>query len=162
MGEIKIVSFPFAPKGWAMCNGQVLPISQNQALFSLLGTTYGGDGVTSFALPNLQGRAPVHAGSEIPLGGAGGEENHTLTINEMPAHSHQVFGATSGPAAGNPAGNVWATLTATQNPYGSAPNAAMLPAAIHTAGGGQAHANLQPYLTVNYVIALQGVYPPRN
>ena len=101
-GEIKIVGFDFAPKGWAVCNGQVLPIAQNQALFSLLGTTFGGDGRTTFALPNLQGRAPVHVGKEVPLGQSAGEEHHTLTIEEMPAHAHPVFGTSDGPAAGSP------------------------------------------------------------
>ena len=162
LGEIKIVSFAFAPKGWAVCNGQLLPISQNQALFSLLGTTFGGDGRTTFALPNLQGRAPVHVGKEVPLGQTAGEENHTLTTAEMPAHDHRVFGTSTGPAAGTPAGNVWATLTATQNPYSQAPNATMVAAAIRPAGGGQAHSNLQPYLVLTFVIALQGIFPSRN
>ena len=117
LGEIKVVSFPFAPKGWAVCNGQLLPIGQYQALFSLLGTTFGGDGRVNFALPNLQGRAPVHMGNEVPLGQSAGEENHTLAIGEMPGHAHPASGTSNGPAAGSPEGNVWATLTATQNPY---------------------------------------------
>jgi len=162
IGEIKVVSFSYAPKGWAVCNGQVLLIAQNQALFALLGTTYGGNGQTTFALPNLQGRAPVHTGGEVILGQTGGEESHTLTAAEMPMHLHPVSGSTSGPAAGTPAGNMWATLTATQNPYGPTPNAAMSPAAIKPAGGGQPHANLQPYLVLTFVIALQGIFPSRN
>lgn len=162
IGEIKIVSFGFAPKGWAVCNGQVLPIAQNQALFSLLGTTFGGDGRTTFALPNLQGRAPVHTGNEVTLGTSAGEEHHTLTVGEMPAHSHPASGASSGPGAGSPVGNVWATLTATQNPYSQAPNGTMVANALRMAGGGQPHANMQPYLVLTFVIALQGVYPSRN
>jgi microcystin-dependent protein len=162
IGEIKIVSFNYAPKGWAVCNGQILPIAQNQALFALLGTYYGGNGQTTFALPNLQGRAPVHQGNEVIIGQAGGEEGHTLTVAEMPGHVHQAFGSTSGPAAGSPAGNAWATLTATQNPYSQAPNAALVPAAIKPAGGGQAHPNVQPYLVLTFVIALQGIFPSRN
>ena len=162
MGEIKIVGFNFAPKGWAVCNGQVLPIAQNQALFSLLGTTFGGDGRTTFALPNLQGRAPVHVGNEVPLGQSAGEERHTLTIGEMPAHPHPAFGTSNGPAAGSPVGNVWATLTATQNPYSQAPNATMVANAIQMAGGGQPHSNMQPYLVLTFVIALQGIFPSRN
>ena len=158
-GEIKIVGFDFAPKGWAVCNGQVLPISQNQALFSLLGTTFGGDGRTTFALPNLQGRAPVHVGNEVPLGQSAGEERHTLTIGEMPAHPHLASGTSNGPAAGSPVGNVWATLTATQNPYSQAANATMVANALQMAGGGQPHANMQPYLVLHYIIALFGVFP---
>jgi microcystin-dependent protein len=162
MGEIKIVSFNFAPKGWAVCNGQVLPISQNQALFSLLGTTFGGDGRVTFALPNLQGRAPVHMGNEVPLGQSAGEERHTLTIGEMPGHAHPAWGTSGGPAAGSPVGNVWATLTATQNPYSQAANATMVANALQKAGGGQPHANMQPYLVLTFVIALQGIFPSRN
>jgi microcystin-dependent protein len=162
LGEIKIVGFDYAPKGWAVCNGQVLAISQNQALFALLGTTFGGDGRTTFALPNLQGRAPVHMGNEVPLGQSAGEEHHTLTIGEMPGHAHPASGTSNGPAAGSPEGNVWATLTATQNPYSQAPNATMVANAIRMAGGGQAHANMQPYLVLTFVIALQGIFPSRN
>jgi len=162
IGEIKVVSFNYAPKGWAVCNGQVMAIAQNQALFSVLGTTYGGNGTTTFALPNLQGRAPIHQGNEVTIGQTGGEESHTLTVAEMPGHGHQAFGSTSGPAAGSPAGNVWATLTATQNPYSPTGNTAMVPAAIKPVGGGQPHPNLQPYLVLTFVIALQGIYPSRN
>jgi microcystin-dependent protein len=162
IGEIKIVGFNYPMKGWALCNGQILPINQNAALFSLLGTMYGGNGTTTFALPNLQGRAPVHAGNEVQLGQAGGEENHVLSSGEMAAHSHAAFGTTSGPAAGNPAGSLWATLTAAQNPYGQAPNAQMAAAAIHPVGTNQPHANLQPHLVLNFVIALQGIFPSRS
>jgi|SRR5215510_11903932 len=162
LGEIRMVGFNFPPTGWAFCNGQIMSISQNQALFSLLGTTYGGNGIQTFGLPNLQGRAPVHAANEVQLGQAGGEENHTLNSNEVAAHTHTAFGTTSGPAAGNPSGNLWATLTATQNPYGQTANARMAPAAIGSTGGGQPHENRSPYLVLNFVICLVGIFPSRS
>jgi microcystin-dependent protein len=160
MSEIRIFSFNFAPKGWALCNGQLLPINQNQALFSLLGTTYGGNGQTNFALPNLQGRAPVHMGSLIE-GQTGGEENHTLIQSELPAHTHVPSGNSGTPNAGLPTNNTWAANAA--NPYSSSsPDTTMNPAAIAAAGGSQPHNNLQPYLVLNFCIALQGVFPSRN
>src|SRR5262245_3539316 len=162
LGEIKMVSFGFAPKGWALCNGQILAIAQNQALFALFGTTYGGDGQRTFALPNLQGRAPVHPGSDAILGQAGGEEAHTLTTVEMPAHNHSIYGTTNSPNTGSPAGSVWATLTASQNPYSPASNAAMVGAAIQPAGGSQPHPNMQPYLVINFIVAIVGIFPSRN
>jgi len=161
LAEVKIVSFNFAPKGWALCNGQTLPINQNQALFSILGTTYGGNGQTTFALPNLQGRAPVHVGSGIILGESGGESAHTLTLAEMAGHTHQVH-ANSGTAnAGAAAGNLWAQQ-ASGNNYDPTPNAPMNPTTTTSAGGGQAHENTQPYLVLNFIIALQGIFPSRN
>ncbi len=162
IAEIKIVSFNFAMKGWAMCNGQLLPINQNQALFSLLGTTFGGDGRVNFGLPNLQGRAPVHAGTEILLGGVGGETSHTLVSVEMPTHVHPVLGTNNGPSAGSPVSNMWATLAALQTPYSPNPNSTMLSSAILPVGGGQAHENTQPYLVLTFVIALTGIFPSRN
>lgn len=160
IGEVKMVAFDFAPRGWALCNGQLLPISQNQALFSILGTTYGGDGQTTFALPNLQGRVPVHFGSGVTLGEIQGETAHTLITSEMPAHTHLAQGSTAAAASGTPVGNTWASQTA--NPYGSAPDTAMHPTAIGIAGASQAHENMQPYLVINFAIALQGIFPSRN
>jgi microcystin-dependent protein len=162
IGEIKIVSFRFAMKGWAMCDGQLLPINQNQALFSLLGTSYGGDGRTNFALPNLQGASPVCPGSEITVNGQkGGELHHTLSLPELPSHTHVPAGSTGAPAAGGPGGNLWATITGV-NPYSGSGNTAMSPAAIGPAGGNNAHVNLQPFLTLTFVIALTGIFPSRN
>lgn len=161
LGEIKIVAFNFAPKGWALCNGQTLAIQQNQALFSLFGTMYGGNGQTTFGLPNLQGRAPVHFGSNITLGQVGGEESHTLNINEMAAHTHFPSGNSGDPNAGSAGGNTWAANAA--NPYSSsAPNVTMSPTTITATGGSQPHNNMQPYLVLNFIVALQGLFPSRS
>jgi microcystin-dependent protein len=159
LGEIRIFSFNFAPKGWAMCNGQSMAINQNQALFSILGTTYGGDGINTFALPNLQGRMPVHVGNGILLGQSGGEANHTLTIPELPAHTHVAAGSSTPANLGVPTGNLWATGNAAYNPTA---NTTMNPAGILPAGGSQPHPNMSPYLVVNICIALQGIFPSRN
>jgi microcystin-dependent protein len=160
LGEIKIVSFNFPPKGWTFCNGQLLPINQNQALFAILGTTYGGDGRTTFALPNLQGRIPVHVGDGITLGERGGETAHTLNISELPAHTHAPVGSTNAPAFPTAAGNIWAQFPG--NLYNSTPNAAMNPACISPTGGNQPHENMSPYLVLNFIIALQGIFPSQN
>jgi microcystin-dependent protein len=161
LGEIKLVSFNFPPKGWAFCNGQLLPINQNQALFSIMGTTYGGDGRTTFALPNLQGRVPIHAGAGFLIGNAGGEAAHTLTIGEMPAHVHPPAAQTTPTTPGtSPAGALWST--ATTPGYGTAPNSTMNPATVASVGGGQPHENQPPYLVLNYVVALQGIFPSQN
>ena len=160
LGEIKIISWNFPPKGWAFCNGTLLPINQNQALFSILGTTYGGDGRTTFGLPNLQGRVPVHVGNGISLGELGGETAHTLIISEMPAHTHVPAGSNAAPNSRSPAGKIW-TASPTQ-PFGPSANTAMNPAAIQPTGGSQPHENMSPYLVLNFVIALQGIFPSQN
>lgn len=161
LAEIRMVAFPYAPKGWALCNGQLLPINQNQALFSILGTIYGGNGQTTFALPDLRGRSPVHPGSQVSLGQVGGEENHTLTVAEIPAHTHQAAGDANSASVASPTGNVWAASD--NNPFSSnAPDTAMNPASVGTAGSSQPHSNQQPYLAVNFVIAVQGIFPSRN
>ena len=159
IGEIRIVSFNFAPKGWALCNGQLLAINQNQALFSILGTTYGGNGVQTFALPNFQGRAPVHFGNVFVPGQIAGEENHTVIITEMPTHNHLVSASSATADAGSMANNSWA---ANPGAYGSSVTTTMNPASIGNAGGNQPHSNMQPYLVLNFIIALQGIFPSRN
>lgn len=160
LGELRIFGFNFPPKGWSFCNGQLLSINQNQALFSLLGTTYGGNGTTTFGLPNLQGRVPVHHGQGLNQGDTGGEVNHTLLINEMPTHTHQPMGTTSAPSSGSVANNVWCQNSAST--YAASPNVAMNPQSIVAAGGNQPHNNMSPYLTLSFCIALQGIFPSRN
>ena len=160
LSEIRIMSFVFAPKGWALCNGQFLPINQNQALFSLLGTTFGGNGQTTFALPNLQGRTPIHVGSGHTLGEQGGQPTHTLSIAELPTHTH-VFNASQA-NADTPVstGNMFGT---SNNMYAAAANLVSVhPQTITNVGGNQAHLNMQPFLTLNFCIALQGIYPSPN
>lgn len=162
LGEIRMMSFGFPPKGWALCNGQLLSISQNQALFSLLGTYYGGDGRTTFGLPNLQGRAPLHAsnGNAYPVGTAAGEENHTLTMQQTPAHTHPASGSAATASTPAPAGSVLAGAT---NLYGSPLSLTpLIGTTITPVGGGQPHYNMQPYLVTSFCIALQGVYPSAN
>jgi len=160
LGEIKIISWNFPPKGWSFCNGQLLPINQNQALFSILGTTYGGDGRVNFGLPNLQGRSPVHVGNGIALGELGGETSHTLNISEIPAHNHVPAGSSNTATDPSPVGNLWDTDT--NKPYSPTANTAMLPACILPAGGSQPHENMSPYLVLNFIIALQGIFPSQN
>src|SRR5437763_1733086 len=161
LAEIRLVSFNFAPKGWALCNGQLLPINQNQALFSLLGTTYGGNGITTFALPNLQGCTPLHAGNGHILGESGGEETHTLTVSEMAAHQHTAVATSATPNTTSPGGGFWGN--AGVSAYSSnPPNTPMAAQAAGATGGGQPHQNLSPYLVLNFVIALQGIFPSRN
>ncbi len=165
VAEIRIFPFNFAPKGWAWCNGQLLPLSQNTALFSLLGTTYGGDGKSTFALPDLEGRAPMHPGqgpglSLHDLGETGGSETVTLLESEIPAHSHQARGSTDDDDATIPVGNAYGQLTVAYAPAASALSA-MSPNALAPAGGDQPHNNLMPYLTFYFNIALQGVFPAR-
>jgi microcystin-dependent protein len=161
LGEVKIISWNFPPKGWTFCNGQLLPINQNQALFSILGTTYGGDGRTTFALPNLQGRTPVHVGDGISLGERGGETAHTLNISELPAHNHMPAGNNTTATAPSPAANLWSNNP--NNAYTTAnPSSAMNPACVLPTGGSQPHENMSPYLVVNFIIALQGIFPSQN
>lgn len=157
LSEIRIMSFSFPPKGWALCNGQLLPINQNQALFSLLGTTYGGDGRVNFALPDLRARAPIHTGGGHVLGERAGEQAHTLSIAEMPAHTHVQQASPNTGNAVNPGG---AALAAASNVYRPPDNlTALNPASVTNVGGSQAHNNTQPFLTLSFCIALQGIFP---
>ncbi len=157
LAEIRIMSFVFAPRGWALCNGQLLPINQNQALFSLLGTTYGGNGQTDFALPDLRGRTPLHVGNNHILGERLGEQMHALSISELPTHTHVVQGTNTG-GGQNPNNNVLAATGA--NSYGAATNlAAMAAGMIAGTGGSQPHLNMQPFLVLSACIALQGIFP---
>lgn len=160
LAEIKLVSFNFPPRGWALCNGQLLPINQNQALFSLLGTTYGGDGQVNFALPDLRGRAAMHAGSGRTLGERSGEEAHTLSVAELGVHRHAVVGTTNRASLEEPGVNVVPASHVEGNRYAS-PGAlsAMHADGVSATGGNQAHNNMQPFLTLNFIIALQGIFP---
>ena len=161
LGEIKIISWNFAPKGWALCNGQFLPINQNQALFSILGTTYGGNGQTTFALPDFRGRIPTHVGNGLLLGQAGGQEFHTLTASEMVAHNHIMNGTSTTGTVNQTTGNV---LGVSQTPiYQTFANPTTLaPETISNVGGSQPHENRQPFIVLNFIIALQGIFPSRN
>jgi microcystin-dependent protein len=161
LGEIRLFTFNFAPRGWALCNGQLLPINQNQALFSLLGTTYGPDGRSTFGLPNLQTRVPMHMGDDLVLGEAGGEVSHTLNITELPTHSHIVNGSSKTATVIAPTGNYLATSPG--NDYAAPPgNTSLMPATVPTVGGSQLHDNMSPYLVLNFCIALQGIFPSQN
>jgi microcystin-dependent protein len=169
VAEIRIFPFNFAPKGWAFCNGQILPISQNTALFSLLGTTYGGNGQSTFALPNMQGNAPMHPGqgpglSLHDLGETGGSETVTLLVSEIPAHTHGLLATTQPGNQPAPNANSLAKTTGFQPylPPAGAPLVPMNPSDLPPAGGDLPHNNMQPYLTLNFNIALQGVFPPRS
>lgn len=160
LAEIKILSFNFAPKGWAACNGQVMPIAQNTALFSLLGTTYGGDGRVTFALPDLQGRVPFHMGGAFTLGQRGGEETHTLINSEMPAHTHAANASSAAANQASPEANFWANGAVAA--YANGSNTSMATQDVLPVGGSQAHENRSPFLTLNFVIALQGIFPSQN
>ena len=154
------MSFVFAPKGWALCNGQLLPINQNQALFSLLGTTFGGDGRVNFGLPDLRARTPIHVGGGHTLGEGGGEQAHTLSISELPTHTHFMNGSNN-PADTNIPTDAY--LAIANNAYAPAGNlVALSPASVTNAGGSQAHLNMQPFLTLNFCIALTGIFPSQN
>ena len=160
IGELRLMSFPFAPLGWAQCNGQPLPINQNQALFYLLGTTYGGDGKTNFAVPDLRGRTPMGAAQKLPRGKYGGEETHTLTLDELPVHSHPLQASgldANGPSPGD------SLLAGANNAYSDATDLVSLdPTSIAPAGGAQQHENRQPYTVLTWCISLQGVMPDPN
>lgn len=163
LSEIRIMSFDFAPAGWALCDGQFLPINQNQALFSLLGTTYGGNGQTTFALPNLRGRVPIHMGSGHTLGEAGGEQAHTLSLAELPAHVHSLNGSTTQATTVTPDTNTVLSASTPQNIYAPAANlVAMSADSIGSVGSSQPHENMQPYLVLSFCIALQGIFPSEN
>ncbi len=158
LGEVRLMSFQFAPRNWALCNGQFLPINQNQALFSLLGTTFGGNGQTTFALPDLRGRVPIHVGVGHTLGERGGEQAHTISINELPAHVHPVNATTTNADQTNPGNRMLGRPTAAI--YGKNQSmVAMHAATVASMGGSQAHTNMQPYLTISFCIALTGIFP---
>ncbi len=157
LSEIRIMSFGFAPRGWALCNGQLLPINQNQGLFSLLGTTFGGDGRVNFGLPDLRARAPIHVGSGHTLGERGGEQAHTLSIAELPTHTHLVQASSTNASSNDPSNDL---LAAAANFYSSPTNLTSLqPGTVTNVGGSQAHQNMQPFLTLSFCIALQGIFP---
>jgi microcystin-dependent protein len=160
VGEIRMTGFSFAPVGWFLCNGQLLPISEYEVLFQLIGTTYGGDGQTTFALPNLQGRIPIHQGSGFVMGQLPGTETVTLTLSEIPAHAHALSAQTGTGNMPSPAGGVWAG-SALEQFSTAAPTSSMAALLVNT-GGDQPHSNLPPYLTVNFVIAWSGIFPSQN
>jgi microcystin-dependent protein len=159
LSEIRMMSFVFAPKGWALCNGQLLPINQNMALFSLLGTTYAGDGRVNFGLPDLRARTPIHMGPSHTLGERGGEQAHTLVLSET-GHGHDALVSTSPANQASPSGNVWASGSAAV--YGDNMSVGMASSAVTSVGGSQAHTNLQPFLTISFCIALQGIFPSQT
>ena len=160
LSEIRLMSFNFAPKGWALCNGQLLPINQNQGLFSLLGTTFGGDGRVNFALPDFRGRVPVHVGGSMTLGERGGETSHTVSTGELPTHTHTIQASGDQATTNTPSAGVVPSASVAANLYGSPTNlVAMAPNALGNTGGSQPHENRQPYLTLNFSIALQGIFP---
>ncbi|MGH9445428.1 MAG: phage tail protein [Terriglobia bacterium] len=161
LGEIRVFGFNFAPQGWASCNGQILPIAQNQALFALLGTTYGGDGQRTFALPDLRSRAAMHLGSLYPQGQSAGAETVQLTLNQIPSHTHAVNCGNAAANQASPAGGFWAQDNQAYKLYSNSTDSALAPGAVGAVGG-QPHPNLQPYLCVNFCIALQGIFPSRN
>lgn len=162
VGEIRMFAGNFAPVGWALCQGQLLPISENPTLFQLIGTTYGGDGQNTFALPNLQSRVPVHVGPGFALGQAAGAESVTLTTSQIPAHSHVPLCNSAAGSSDTPASNFWAAATGATNYDSSAPNVAMAPAAIASSGGSQPHDNMIPFLVINFIISLFGIFPSQS
>jgi microcystin-dependent protein len=160
LSEIRVMSFQYAPQGWAMCNGQLLPINQNQALFSLLGTTFGGDGQVTFALPDLRGRTPIHAGNGFTLGARGGEQAHTLSVAELPPHVHVPHATAATATTSTPLFTLMLAQAGQSLLYGPPSNVQQMAGdAIAAQGGSQAYPNMQPFLTLNFCIALQGIYP---
>lgn len=167
IGQLALVPYNFAPKGWALCNGQILSIAQNTALFSLLGTTYGGNGTTTFALPDLRGRVPLSSGqgpglNNYILGQTGGAETQTLTLNQIPAHTHLLIADTSVGTSERPNGALPARNAAGVPQYGTHSTGTMSAGGTQSAGGSQPHDNMQPYVTLNWIIALQGIFPSQN
>ena len=162
VGEIRMFGGNFAPVGWMFCEGQLLPISENEALFQLIGTTYGGDGQSTFALPDLRGRLPIHQGNGVVLAETGGAETVTLTVNQIPAHGHAFLGSTSVANNTNPGGTVVAQPSAVFLYQNAAPAVAMAPQSIAPVGGSQPHDNFQPYLCINFIISLFGIFPSPN
>lgn len=160
LGEIKIFPMGYAPRGWLPCEGQSLQISQNQALYALLGAAYGGNGVTNFNLPDLRGRVPIHVSTEFTRGQAGGEDYHALTASGMPQHTHYPVGSTSDATSKTPTNNVWAVPAV--NAYHPSANAVMNTGALTTAGRGEGHPNMQPYLALQFCIAVSGIFPTRD
>jgi microcystin-dependent protein len=167
IGEIRIFGGNFAPSGWAFCNGQILPISENEALFQLIGTTYGGDGQETFGLPDLQGRAPIHMGGGFVISQNGGVEQVTLTVPQIPSHTHPAQVAAAGDSA-SPTGNYWSTAPGASTALGNtaagagANIASMAATAVGSAGGSQPHENMQPFLGISYIISLFGIFPSQN
>jgi len=160
VGEIRMFAGNFAPAGWMFCEGQLLPISENETLFNLIGTTYGGDGQSTFGLPDLRGRIPVHQGNGLILAETGGAEEITLTVNQMPAHSHPYLASTNIGSQSDPANNVVAQTVGALSPYiESPPNVNLSPQAVTSTGGSQPHTNFQPYLCINFIISLFGIFP---
>ena len=165
IGEIRIVGFNFAPVGWADCNGQLLPISENDALFSLIGTTYGGDGEETFALPDFQGRVPIGTGNSHILAEMGGTEVETLSINQIPAHSHSMAASAGGGTSTSPANGAYGAIAngaRSDRLYGAAVGQTAAPNMLSSVGGNQPHDNMEPFLTLRYIISLFGIYPPQN
>jgi microcystin-dependent protein len=162
VGEIRMFAGNFAPAGWMFCEGQLLPISENETLFQLIGTTYGGDGQSTFALPDLRGRIPIHQGNGFILAETGGAEEITLTVNQLPAHSHPMLATTDAASTTAPSSSVLLAraLAATITPYGSDnPKSALHPSSVGPVGGSQPHTNFQPYLCVDFIISLFGIFP---
>ena len=162
IGEIRMFGGNFAPAGWMFCNGQLVPISEYEALFSLIGTTYGGDGQTTFAMPDLRGRLPVHQGPGFALGQTGGTETVTLTVTEIPGHQHQFRASTNPGAQRDPAGNTPATIVGGSAYVQFAPDTPLAPQSIQNTGGNQPHDNMQPYQCVSFIISMFGIYPSQN